>query len=493
MKQTAIVILWLMSLSPGQAQSADDVTFDGRPTIRYTLLDGSYFVDDCLICGRPTIQQELSGTFDLVLLQDAGTVTRYAVRNIDFTTSPGFSGKAHLTGGGTYQIFAEFAVLQDMELVTRVEDPFTNQVAYFTNDSRVVERPFPLIQVSLTQTNGRLLQTFSLQLIAAPLREIWFSLERPLVGTNALGQTNCIRPGDLISNHGRVVKSNAELVGKLDVKPVVPDLGLDAVAITRRGEILFSLPGDVFSETLGPIQHGDLLSNRGRIVKRNQQLLAAFGVVTNSPDAGLDAVQLLPDGQILFSIQSNGMVGAGTKLQRGDILSDRGQVFRTHAQLLANFRPAVTNQDYGLDAFVVLPSSEIWFSLEQGFADLRLGPILPGDVLSDQGYRVFNNRQLVAAFGPLDPSVDYGLDAMFVVTDLTPRSPPPWIRSIHHDQQNNRLRLDWDGEGAVFEVQRAANLSGPWESRSPILPELSFEEACEGTNGAQFFYRLQQW
>jgi len=491
MKRTAILILWLMSLAPGPAQTSDDGPLDRRPTVRYTLLDGSYLMDECLICGRPTIQQPLNGTFDLVLLQDTPPVTRYAVRNLEFTASPGFHGKARLTGNGTYEIFAEFAVLQDMQLATTIQDQVTNQIAYFTNDSRVTERPFPTIQISLTQTNGRLIQSFSLQLIAAPLRELWFSLNKPLVGTNDLGQTNRISAGDLVSNRGRVVKSNLELVGRLGVMPVALDLGLDTVEVTRRGEILFSIPGDVFSETLGPIQQGDLLSNRGRIVRRNQQLLAAFGVATNGPDAGLDAVQLLPDGQILFSIRSN-VVVAGTTLGRGDILSDRGQVFRKHAQLQANFHPAVTNQDYGLDALAVLPSGELWFSVEQGFADLRLGQILPGDVLSDRGWRVLSSRQLVATFGPLDPSVDYGLDAMFLVTDFKAPAAPPRILGIHHDRQNNRIRLDWDGEGAVFEVQRATSPDGPWEPGSPILPDLSFEDAC-GTNGAQYFYWLRQW
>jgi hypothetical protein len=487
MKLIAILALLCGSLAlcPGQS---------GNPTsdaIRYTLLDGSYFIDDCLICGRPTIEQTLSGTFDLVLLLDAGTVRQYAVRNIDFTTGPGPHGKAHITGSGTYQIFAEFAVLQDMELATKIEDDFTNQVAYFTNDSRTVQRPFPLIQISLTQTNGRLIQTFSLQLNAAPLRELWFSIRKPLVGTNAFGQTNRIGAGDLVSSRGRVVKSNAELVAQLGVMPVVSDLGLDAVDVTRRGEILFSIPGDVFSETLGMIHHGDLLSNRGLIVKRNQQLLAAFGVPGSSPDAGLDAVQLLPDGQILFSTRTNVVLSTGTTLHHGDILSDTGQVFRTQAQLLANFRPAVTNQDFGLDAFRVLPSGEIWFSVEQGFSDSRLGQINSGDVLSDRGYRVFSNQQLVAGFGPLDPTVDYGLDAIYVVTDLTLPSPRAVFSGIH--REGDRMRLNWDSEGSVFEVQRAANLSGPWESCSPILPDLSFEDAFAGTIGAQYFYRLRQW
>lgn len=166
-------------------------------------------------------------------------------------------------------------------------------------------------------------------------------------------------------------------------------------------------------------------------MRRIQQLLAGFDVPTNAPEAGFDAVELLPKGQILFSIRGN-VVAAGLKLGRGDLSSDRGQGFRTHAQLRANSDPTVTTQDYGLAA-------------------------------------------------------------MFLVTDLNPPAPPAALLGIHHDRPSHRVRLDRDGAGALFEVQRATRLTGPWESRSPILPDLSFEEGCKGTGDAQFFYRLQQW
>ncbi len=103
-----------------------------------------------------------------------------------------------------------------------------------------------------------------------------------------------------MSNRGRVVKRNGEPVGRLEIMPPVPDLGLDAVQVTRLGEILFSIPVDVFSETLGPFQHGHLLSNRGAILKRNQTLLTVSHP-TPTADAGLDAVQVMADGQILIS------------------------------------------------------------------------------------------------------------------------------------------------------------------------------------------------
>src|SRR6266550_3485997 len=240
------------------------------PVITYTLLDGSYFIDECLICGRPTIMQPLRGTFDLVLIQNTAPYIKYAVRDVDFTASPAWAGETRIAGGGTYVRFEEFALLQDMDLAVQIKDAFTNRLAFFTNDTRTVEKPFPLIKINLTQTNGTLSQTFSLDLFAAPVREVWFSTAKALTSTNRPGPNNVISPGGLISNRGRVVRRNIDLVGRLGITPAILDLGLDAAQVTRRGEILFSIPSNVWSETQGLLQQGDLLSNRGVIVRRNQ-------------------------------------------------------------------------------------------------------------------------------------------------------------------------------------------------------------------------------
>ncbi len=464
---------------------------DHRPVVTYTLLDGSYFVDDCLICGRPTIMQPLRGTFDLVQIPDTPPYLKYAVRNVDFTTSPGWAGEVRLTGDGNYVRFEEFARLQDMDLALQVRDAFTNRPAFFTNDTRVVEKPWPLIQINLTQTNGTVVQTFSMNLFAAPLREVWFSTSKAMASTNRSSPTNVISPGDLISNRGRVVKRNHELTARLGVMPIVPDPGLDAVQVTRRGEILFSITSNIWSEALGAIGHGDLLSDRGAIVKRNQELLGAFGGPAGQPDAGLDAVQVLPEGEILFSIRSNVVVNAALTLGRGDILSDRGQVFRTNRELLANFHPAVTNRDFGLDALQILPSGEIWFSVEESFNDKWLGTVSAGDLLSSLGHRVFRNEQLVAAFAPADPSLDYGLDALFVVTDTKPPAPPPRIVKLRHSVGS--VGVDWDGVGDVFQLEHAPGISGPWTPCSPILSDLTFDAAGDLPAGASGFFRVRQW
>jgi hypothetical protein len=482
------VALWMTvwALPPASfAQTSSRVPY----TVRYTLLEGSYFVDDCQICGRPTIQLPLRGTFDLVPVQDVGTYIEYAVQNIDFTAGAGTDLERHIAGKGTYVRFQEFALLQNMKLGVEITDGYTNKLAYFTNGTPAVEKPFPLVQVSLGQTNGTLLQTFSMQLLAAPIREIWFSISKGFTSTNRFAPTNQISAGDLISIRGRVVKRNLDLAGRLGVMPIVSDLGLDAVHVTRKAEILFSIPINVFSETLGPIHHGDLLSSRGAVVKRNQELLAAFHPVA-SADAGLDAIQVMPDGEILFSTRSNLVQSSGITLGRGDILSDRGRIFLTHQQLLTNFQPAITNRDFGLDALRILPSGEIWFSVEEDFNDSRLGTVRHGDLLSSMGYRVFSNRDLLAGFAPADSAQDYGLDALFVVTDTqSARAAPRIVRQI---RTNNLLRIEWDGEGDVFQVETAPGLSGPWHACTDILADLA-GEVSPALNAGCGLYRVRQW
>ncbi len=46
--------------------------------------------------------------------------------------------------------------------------------------------------------------------------------------------------------------------------PPAPDIGLDAITLTpASASMLFSPEVDIFSEWLGPLQHGDLLNEHG--------------------------------------------------------------------------------------------------------------------------------------------------------------------------------------------------------------------------------------
>jgi hypothetical protein len=291
-----------------------------------------------------------------------------------------------------------------------------------------------------------------------------------------------------------VVKSNNQLTGRLGIMPVAPDVGLDAADILPRGEIAFSIGQDVFSETLGQLHRGDLLSSSGYIVRRNEDLLAPF-MPQPVFDAGLDAVQVLDTGEILFSIQSDVYSQRlRVSIRHGDLLSSTGQVRRTHQQLLAHFHPpVVNNDDWGLDAVYVWPHGEIWFSIGIGFQDQMLGPIGAGDLLSDQGYVVFRNLELLGAFAPIEDLADFGLDALFIVTDALPPAAPPLVTKILLQPSSGNVRLEWDGQGRVFQLERAASVPGSFLPASPIQPDLSFDDLGALKNQSNAFYRVRQW
>lgn len=473
------------SLRTGLAQGSDT----NQPSA-YLLLSDSYLMDDCLLCGRPTIQLPMRGSFNLRVIQQNGISALYALDDVQFHTG---DRRYRVTGGGTLEIGGEVAVTLRMSLQVTIDDGFTNKVCYFTNTTGTINRTWPMMDVTLAQTNGTFAQTYTLRIAAAPVREIWFSTVNGFTPTNAQASSTYVEGGDLISTAGRIVKRNADLFTSVGAFPPVPDLGLDAIDILPGGEIAFSLGSGIFSSTLGPLQQGDLLSNKGRIIRRNQDLLASFITDPATNDVGLDAVHVLDSGEILFSIGTNVFSKQlKTFLHPGDLLSSTGTVLRSNQQLLAQFQPTNPTNDYGLDAVYVWPSGEIWFSTETGFQSQTLGPVLPGDLLSDQGYIVFRNLELLAAFAPKETLADFGLDALYVVTDATPPAPPPLL-AIKTASSPNSTTLTWQAQGRVFQVQRADTPTGPFQILSPILPDLFFEDSGTLTNQTHSYYRLRQW
>jgi hypothetical protein len=487
------MMVWLiltLSLAAGSAVSAPPPTTD-LPWA-YQLLHDSELSDDCPICDRPTILAPMSGSFSLRLLDSNFLSRRYAVENISFTAVAG-SRSYVISGNGTFQIGGEVALLQTMSLQVHIDDGFSNKLCYFTNVSPVVTRLWPMIDITLDQTNGTLAQTYSLRLTAAPLRELWFSTKTFFSGSNGPGGVEFFLSGDLLSNSGRVVKRNGELFSSVGIHVPGPDLGLDAVDMLPGGEIAFSLGSSAPSDTLGPIHHGDLLSTRRGILSRNQDLLAAFMIQPPAPDVGLDAVHLLESGEILFSIQSNIFSERlAITLHRGDLLSNTGLVVRSNQQMLARFHPANPSDDYGLDALYVWSSGEIWFSTEDDFQDRQLGPISAGDLLSDQGYVVLRQTELLAAFVPTQDPPAFGLDALYVVTDDIPPAPGPRL-SIRANPATHNAELTWEGQGRVFQVERADLVTGAFQPLSPVLPDLFYDDLGAITNRTQSYYRLLQW
>ena len=166
---------------------------------------------------------------------------------------------------------------------------------------------------------------------------------------------------------------------------------------------------------------------------------------------------------------------------------------RTQEQLLSRFHPVVA-KDYGLDALHVWESGEIWFSTEDDFQDQQLGPIAAGDLLSDLGVIVFRNRDFVSRFAPQEQTADFGVDALFLITDTFAAPTPPRITMLTMEGLVPR-RMEWTGNGRVFQVEAIPQLGDPTvlSPASPIIADFSFEFPVRNGIDNQMFYRLRQW
>jgi hypothetical protein len=461
------------------------VAADQTTRFHYQLLADSTLVDDCPACGRPTIVHSLRGSFDLVLVQANPIQTEYRIENLQAVAGSDSNRIYRVTGTGTYQVRGEVAVFQDVQLEARIND----QTASFTNAERTVSRQWPMLQVSLNQTNGTLTQLFYLTLVAAPVRELWFSIEQPLTNGPTI-----ISPGDILSKHGRIVRTDQQLLGRIGLMPSIErQYPVDAFDVWPGGEMVFSLNEDVFSEKLGRLGHGDLLSHQGRVVRRNAELLSRFVLPKPPPDAGLDAVSSASPEEIWFSIHTDIAESSIGRLARGDLLSDRGVRIKTFKELMARFRPPDTAHDYGLDALYVWPAGEIWFSTEESFVDQSLGPISAGDLLSDSGSIVWRQRDLTGVWSGDTENPGAGLDGVFVVSDVYADRTPPVFQPVATVPAHPGIELRWQGSGKVFQLEKSAAVTGPYQNFGGLTADNRAEDPAAVSNAPPAFYRLRQW
>jgi hypothetical protein len=341
---------------------------NGSSCNQYRLIEGSTLVDDCTICGRPTLLIPIRGSFYLEPNEINPLFSNFGVRDLKFTSVGPYwtySGKLE----GTYRIGGEVAVVQQMKL-----EGIINGIEGLKFDSKLVplQATFPWIEIDLEQippTNP--LQTFRLHLVAVPWPNIWFSTEVGFT-PSAPGATK-ISDGDLLSNAGRIVRTYADLVAKFSPMPPVPDFGLDAVTLGPDGKLLFSTQESFFSEKLGvSISDGDLLCEDGRIFKTIGQLLAKFQPIEPRPiQFGLDAACVWPSGEVWFSTEVDFVDRQWGRIGHGDILSDTGRVVARNSELLEPFGPIEDLADFGLDGLQVFgPYSGADFD-QDGDVDFR--------------------------------------------------------------------------------------------------------------------------
>lgn len=397
-------------------------------SVRYRLIEGSWFVDDCTICGRPPILVPIEGTFVLVPEPSKSLFDSFRVENLRFVGGPDvfrYTGEL----AGTYIRGGLEPLVHEMRLTGSLG---AGEVELRSGMQELTIAP-PWIEIDLTQVSPDPqefpLQVFSLHLVAVPWPDVWFSTE---VGFTSFDKARgSISEGDLLCTDGRVIRRNADLTGRLGIQPIVPDVGLDAVLRPTEGadsgsgpcQVWFSIERDIFSETLGLLRAGDLLSDAGWVVLPYGDLIGPFEPMPPVPDFGLDAVShdagadgAGAAGRFWFSVEEDFFSERlGKTIGHGDLLCSDGTIYRTNADLMAGFEPIdPMPKDFGLDAVFVWPHGEVWFSVEESFTDAQLGHVGEGDLLSDRGRIVMRNLDLVRAFGPLEDLADFGLDALHV-------------------------------------------------------------------------------
>jgi hypothetical protein len=455
----------------------------------YTLIRGSSITDDCKICGRPTIPIPINGNFLIQITNQTPFATRFAVKKINFYSGQPDDPTILITGEGNGEIFGEVALIQVITLnLTIYRKGGTNRFLQFTNTTGAITIPLPMVQCELVQTQEDMFQFYTLKINAAPYHEIWFSTENGFTSTNSLMNGT---PADILSSTGNKIKSKADLIKNLNLQNPPEDLNVDALDVITNGIILFSFDRAVTSSTLGVINEGDVVSDSGNIVYRNESLLSKLGFMPPAPSLGLDAIQVLDNGEVLFSTRSDAFSEKlGAMIQNGDIISSEGYIFKKNKDLLQQLLPSEQDIDYGLDAFYLWENGELWFSTKLGFNSTKVGTVLAGDLLSDRGYVVYKNLDLLAPFSPLEDLADFGLDALFIITDLSVVSQPPRITEIKI--QNDAININWAGEGRLFRVESSDDIIGNF---FPVQTTTSknIKIPLNNTRKQKQFFRIRQW
>jgi len=465
---------------------------------RYTLVHGSTLLDDCPVCDRPALILPLRGTFELRQTSENPLFTFYTLENIDFEAGSEGGPRYRVTGRGEYQVGGEVALVHQLSLQLLVDDGLSPRQASCSSGLAPVDRAWPMLRLPVKQTDGTEFHQLSLELSAAPFRDLWFSTNHGMTSGTTPPPFVSLPNSTLLSHLGHPVKTNAQLTRNLGLMPIVPDIGLEAVDVLPGGEIAFSPTRDIFSESLGPLQRGDVLSDRGRILHTQASLLSPFQPMPPMPPLGLDAVHVTGPGEVCFSLDTGFFSEKlGRSISPGDLLTNQGTVLKSQAELLSKFQivtgDETTQANPGLDAVYLWPTGEIWFSTTHPFQDKSLGLILAGDLLSDQGYVVFRNLELVAAFSPLEDLADFGLDAFTLVTDATPvPASPPIVTAITLQAPETSLRLEWQGQGRFFQVLGAPSPAGPYFPLTPILPDQSFTTR-QPAHHPEFYFRVRHW
>ena len=226
----------------------------------YSLTGESVMLDDCAICGRAPLIVPLRGTLQLRLIEHGSAFSTYAIESISLRAKTERRTYT-ITGKGTYRIGGDRTFMQEASFELEIGNGFSTNTCYLTNAPATPIRGWPMLRVGAAQSNGTLIQRYSIEIAAAPFQEIWLSTAKGFFAKSGDSATNWIGSGDILSHLGRVVRSNDELTSALGLPPGVSDAGIKDFDVLPGGDIAFSLENPQSSEAAGPVSIGDLLSH----------------------------------------------------------------------------------------------------------------------------------------------------------------------------------------------------------------------------------------
>ncbi len=252
------------------------------------------------------------------------------------------------------------------------------------------------------------------------------------------------------------------------------------------GKLHFMAPDNLYSAS------GKVYLTNGDILKayKPKRWFMSFG-------QGLDAVTFFNDpatgqmttwfstGRTFHSNSRNEQVG------EGDLLDRNGTTVATNQQLIANF--GATTGGVGLDAVDVInpgtPDQQIWFSSRNGFhSDALNEEIGAGDLISNTGQVIARNADLLKAFAPSKPDVDYGLDAVHVLNSLPGQAPIilfSTAKDFYSEALGRKLSrgdiLASDGEVVMSNADLMKNFGWHWPA-NPGVDAIAFLPGNEFAN-----------
>jgi hypothetical protein len=94
------------------------------------------------------------------------------------------------------------------------------------------------------------------------------------------------------------VRSNAELLAQFNLGNPTNDYGLNAIYVWPSGEIWFSTAKGFFDSVSNYYNPGDLLSDQGYLVFSNAELTAVFAPSNAPAELGLDALYIISDATL---------------------------------------------------------------------------------------------------------------------------------------------------------------------------------------------------